>query len=275
MPKNPRRAFTLIELVIVLGIIIALAAIFLPAINRARESAKRAQCLNNVRQLTGAWLAYASENGGHFCSALRNTGDQIGGITPGFYWGWLNTTPPNPLDIVRRGSLWQSLNNVAVYRCPDDRTSPTDNKSSYAVNGLLAGSVGAPFPLHKVDEITNAPRTFVFIEQADPHILITNTFTTPIYPSPTIAQGAWPGENHRGAGASAEGTAVSFADGHAVFWQYSDARTGNLMQLTLSGPSPVNAAGVRSFPNSYLADSQDVLQLEAWSGGPVPPNAPF
>jgi len=265
--RNPRRpGFTLVEIIVVLGIIIMLAGLLFPLIGRFKEAGKRAQCLNNVRSLTQAWLAYATENNGHFCSSLRNTGDPAG-ITPGFYWGWLNTTPPNPLDIIGRGKLFPYLNNVSVYRCPDDASNPVQSKCSYAGNGLLAGPIGAPFPFHKFDEITSAPATFVFIEQSFPMILLpglpNNTFATPIYPKPpVISAGAWPGQNHKGAKAYAEGTAISFADGHAIFWQYADSRTGNLQE------------SFAAFRQAPLTNSPDVFQLMAWSGGPVPPDPP-
>jgi len=57
-----RKGFTLIELLIVIAIIALLMAILLPALNRAREHGKRAVCLNNLRQLTLAWIMYAQNN---------------------------------------------------------------------------------------------------------------------------------------------------------------------------------------------------------------------
>jgi len=59
---NNRRAFTLVELLVVIGIIAILLAILLPVISRARESANRVVCLSNLRQLVTATLAYVGEN---------------------------------------------------------------------------------------------------------------------------------------------------------------------------------------------------------------------
>src|SRR5690349_23940222 len=61
-----RRAFTLVELLVVIGIIAVLVSILLPSLNRAREAANQTKCLSNLRQLGLAFVMYVNESKGKF-----------------------------------------------------------------------------------------------------------------------------------------------------------------------------------------------------------------
>jgi prepilin-type N-terminal cleavage/methylation domain-containing protein/prepilin-type processing-associated H-X9-DG protein len=146
-----RRAFTLVELLVVIGIIAILVAILLPVLNRAREGGFRVQCLSNVRQVGLAFMLYANDNKGR----LPKDPASIGAgprWSDWIYWQERGTTRKLDESIVVR--YLGTPVNANLLRCPSDDVNnrATTNggvaafgyyRYSYVVNTFITNTVSS------------------------------------------------------------------------------------------------------------------------------------
>ena len=132
-----RSAFTLVELLVVIGIIALLISILLPALSRAKQTANRVKCLSNLRQLGMGFQLYALSNKGRFPF------DAVDNATPwdeDWIWWQEVVVPPSGaspgrtvLDLQQsRVALALGSAAPALFRCPSE---DYDNRVSVAAQG--------------------------------------------------------------------------------------------------------------------------------------------
>jgi prepilin-type N-terminal cleavage/methylation domain-containing protein len=150
-----RRAFTLVELLVVIGIIALLVSILLPALNKARAAANKVACASNIRQLTVATLIYANENkqvfprAGGLNQAMFGNFGAVGSGDNGAGQDWWNlfqrnlganigTITPNATAFPRFASgLLPTTLTVRLMECPSRPVPPVNNALGY---NFYAGS---------------------------------------------------------------------------------------------------------------------------------------
>jgi len=233
--REYQRGFTLVELLVVIGIIAVLIGILLPALNRARESANKAACLSNIRQLTTGWILYANANKGNLVWAGTNDKTLVPPPDPNAYrMGWVIDVPGTSAGkeaAVRAGAMWKHNPAANLYRCPS--SFDKFNFRSYSINFFLNGEanlISATTPV--VTKLAKVkPQIIVFIEEYDDRAPVNPNDTSynqgsflnwKLTNPPSSLNNVWgdtPAFFHK------KGTNMSFADGHAEFKTWSDPRT--------------------------------------------------
>ncbi len=223
--------FTLIELLVVIAIIALLMAMLMPALERAREQGQRIVCLNNMRQLTLAWLLYADDNDGMLVNGATGFSD-VG--PPQISWGdhtgelaWVDAystiSQEEQIQGIKDGALWPYVKNIKIYRCPTGmiRENGVVEALTYSImfsmNAVCHTEVQGVTGAHvkSLSEILHPPPSYrlVFIDEGcmTPDAYAVNYSIPEWWDDPPVRHG--------------DGVTLSFADGHCEYWKWEASET--------------------------------------------------
>ncbi len=171
-----KRAFTLVELLVVIAIIAILAAMLLPALSKSTAAAEGVSCNNNIKQLSLAWILYASDNG----DLLVNNYGKPQTTSTRNTWAnnvedWGNSDDNTNLIYVTQTPLSPFCNRSAgIFKCPSDRAPAANGPRirSVSMNSMVGdpGDLLDHFnPLYvqflKMKSILKPSGIFVFLDE--------------------------------------------------------------------------------------------------------------
>lgn len=176
------KAFTLVELLVVIGIIAVLISILLPALNKARQQANEVKCQSNMKQLYNCIAMYCNDNKQYL--PYPNWQGDVNATTP-YSIGWLfnanhtgwtgapwtRTNPP--ADGMSTGALWPYNKATGIYHCPlynTDSAYGTEFLTSYLMNGAVC-SYGWPGSSAPGTRVHPAHKITKFIHPAEKAIM--------------------------------------------------------------------------------------------------------
>lgn len=238
------RAFTAVELLVLLAVISFLGLLMATGLAGARDGSQTVQCLSNHRQLINAWHMYADDNAGRFVENYHG-GDAVGGVAANagkspWALGWLDwgDRPDNTnllfLIDERYSRTAKYFNrNPRVYQCPADSFVSESQRArgwkrrlrSYAANIAVGDGNATTGPwsviyrqVKKRDDLYNPTpaNTFVYIEE-HPDSMNDPGFQLPYVDGLLDV----PANHHNG------GCAVTFADGHSEMHHWTGSAVAN------------------------------------------------
>ncbi len=239
--RGSRAGFTIVELMVVIGIISVVVGLLSTALNQTKGRTMRVVCLDNMKQLQLAWMLYADDHNDHM--ALNKTDPIMGriglvSVPRSSTNSWVAGNPKEDRNFANlaKGTLYPYMKSPEVYRCPID-TSTTKfgniRTRSYSISAYLGGDGENLDPRVKmrVADLRNPPpeKVFVFIEEHEESVWAGGFLVLPRERGGAVWNST-PTDRHL------QGCNLTFADGHLEHWRWMSPKKANLNNTLVSNP---------------------------------------
>jgi prepilin-type N-terminal cleavage/methylation domain-containing protein/prepilin-type processing-associated H-X9-DG protein len=240
------RAFTLVELLVVIIIIAILAALLLPALSLAKAKGNQVACVNNLKQLVLASQMYAADYNGKLVQNYPANGSSFNGepVPPWVAGSMKVLSDSTNTTLIRQGKLFPYASHERIYRCSADtsRTGGVPRVRSYAMNGWM-GSRYMEGYYSGASPSGPSSRFRTFVKESELAVAGASLLWLIMDEDETSLDDAWflvtmddsqpfaslPSGRHR------NGYALNFVDGHVEVY-----KRGNAVAVQLAGSGKAN-----------------------------------